>query len=381
MIPPSQRIYSLDVFRGLTMACMIVVNNPGSWSYVYPPLQHAEWHGWTPTDMVFPFFLFAVGVAIKLSMDKYLQTAARRQMFARIVRRTLILFAVGLFLNGTFEFDLSTWRIPGVLQRIAMCYFFASLLYIAVSNRRDGNVVTRVAPIAWTFAGLLVLYFVLMTFVPVPGCGAGQLSSPEGNLAGYIDRHVFGEHVWEEAKTWDPEGILSTLPAIATVLSGVLCGWWLRSNDNRTHVFRGLLIAGVIGVALAYLVNPVFPINKKIWTSSYVLLSSGLAMIVLGLIYYYADIKGKRTGTTPFVIFGSNAITAYVLSSFFGNLFSTITFSAGGTPFSIKSYVYAVLLKPVFGNDLASLMFALLFVALWLGVISILYKKRIFIKV
>ena len=380
MSQSTQRLLSLDAFRGLTMAGMILVNNPGSWSHVYAPLRHAEWHGWTPTDLVFPFFLFIVGVAIKLSMDKYLRISARRQMLLRIIRRTVLLFALGLFLNGLFEFDVSTWRIPGVLQRIAVCYFFASLIYMVCSRRRNGLVVTDIKIFAVIFVGLLVLYFILMKFVPVPGYGPGNIDSPDGNLAAFFDRAVFGQHLWAQSKTWDPEGILSTLPAIATVLSGVLCGWWLRRGDNQNKIFLGLMIAGLIGVALAFLFHPFFPINKKIWTSSFVLLTSGLAMLVLGLIYYYMDVAGKRRGATPFLVFGSNAIVAYFLSSFFGHLLYYVRISSGDSSYSLKDLIYSVMLEPIFGPDIASLVFALLYVMLWLSVLSLLYKKRIYVR-
>ncbi len=380
---PSKRLLSLDAFRGLTLAAMILVNNPGSWAYVYAPLEHAEWEGWTPTDLIFPFFLFIVGVAIKLSLDKYFRSEhALAPLLWRIGRRTVILFALGLFLYGFPQFDLSTWRIPGVLQRIAVCYFMASLIYIALARKTDGKVSVSYKPLLGIALFLLLLYYVLMKFVPVPGYGAGLWHSPETNLAAYIDRQVFGAHVWVYAKTWDPEGLLSTVPAVATTLSGVLTAIWLTSARSKIQKFRGMLLVGIGSAVLGQVLHFVLmPISKKIWTSSFVLLTTGLALILLSLIYWYADVKEHRRGLKPFLIFGSNAITVYFLSSFVATLMEMISFSFHGETVTLKGFIYSSLLQPVFGNYIGSLAFALLYVLFWLWIMSGFYKKRIFIKV
>lgn len=379
----SQRLLSLDAFRGLTIAAMILVNNPGSWSHVYAPLKHAEWHGWTPTDLVFPFFLFIVGVAIKLSLDKYFRTSdSLKPLLWRIGRRTALLFALGLFLTGFPEFNLDTWRIPGVLQRIAICYLFASLIYVALVHKSRRGVAVSYKPLLALTIALLIVYYGLMKFVPVPGYGAGLWDSQDGNLAAYLDRLIFGSHVWAHAKTWDPEGALSTIPALATTLTGVLAGLWLVSDRSRIQKFRGMLTVGVLSAVLGHVLHVVLmPINKNIWSSSFVILTTGLALVLLSLFYGYADVKKHRRGLTPFLMFGSNAITVYFLSSLGASLMWMIRFPFRGDAISAKGFIYSELLQPLLGNSLASLAYALLYVLFWLAVMSVLYKKRIFIKV
>jgi predicted acyltransferase len=378
----SKRLVSLDVFRGLTIMSMILVNNPGSWQYVYPPLRHAQWNGWTPTDLIFPFFLFIVGVAIKLSLDKYLTTEIiMHKIYFRIFKRTILLFALGLFLNGFPDFDWGTLRIPGVLQRIAVCYMVASLIYLKVAEAEIGKVQVSVLPLFIIIPTLLVVYYVLMKFVPVPGFGAGRIDLPAGNLAAYLDKNIFGAHVWQYSRPGDPEGLLSTIPAIATMLAGLVCGWWLKTEREKMDKLVKMIPAGGACVVLAYLVHPFFPINKNLWTSSYVLLTSGLALVVLGICYYYTDVLGKKLGTKPFIIFGANAITVYFLSSVGADLISRITLPSGGGSMDVKSFLYDYVFQPPFGNYLGSLAFAVGYVLLWLGVMSVFYKKKIFIKV
>ncbi|MGH9906684.1 MAG: acyltransferase family protein, partial [Pyrinomonadaceae bacterium] len=232
--PATERLVSLDVFRGITIAGMILVNNPGTWSSIYWPLQHAPWHGWTPTDLVFPFFLFIVGVAITLALAPRLEDAGgKRSLYLKIIKRALIIFFVGLFLNAFPYFGLSELRIPGVLQRIAVCYFFAAIIFLNTKVRTQ--IIITVA--------LLVVYWLLMTLVPAPGFAAGDLSK-EGSLASFIDRMVFGKHVWAQAKVYDPEGLLSTIPALATALTGVLTGHWLRSKKSAYEKVAGVFVAG-----------------------------------------------------------------------------------------------------------------------------------------
>src|ERR1044071_1172510 len=211
-VMPATRLVSLDVFRGITIAGMVLVNNPGTWEHIYWPLEHASWNGWTPTDLVFPFFVFIVGVSIPLAFAKRLESGgSTRDLYLKIIKRTLIIFAIGLFLNGLPYFSLAEYRIPGVLQRLAVCYFFASIIFLNTKVR------TQIA----IALGLLIFYWLLVRLVPAPGFAAGDLTR-EGSLPSYIDRVVFGKHVWAQARVYDPEGLLSTIPAISTALIGVL---------------------------------------------------------------------------------------------------------------------------------------------------------------
>ncbi|MCS6806122.1 MAG: DUF5009 domain-containing protein [Blastocatellia bacterium] len=366
----AERLVSLDVFRGITIAGMILVNNPGSWSHVYRPLQHAEWHGWTPTDLIFPFFLFIVGVAITLSLPKRLARGdSRRALFAQIVQRTLILFALGLLLNGFPFYDLSKIRIPGVLQRIALCYFFASLIFMW--TKLKGQVMFTVA--------LLILYWLLMTLVPVPGYGAGVLEQ-EGNLAAYVDYRLLRGHLWKP--TWDPEGLLSTIPAIATTLCGVLTGYWLKAARSVSEKTRGLLLAGLAGVLLGQLMDVWFPINKNLWTSSYVVFTAGMALLCLGACVWFVDGLGYRRLVTPFVMYGVNPIIVFVLSGLLGRLMVIYKLTQpDGSSVSFKTYVYEHFFASWAGPMNGSLLFAIAYVIAWLIPLAILYRKKIFIKI
>jgi len=303
MSDKSERLISLDVFRGITIAGMVLVNNPGTWSHIYWPLEHAEWNGWTPTDLIFPFFLFIVGVAIPLAFGKRIERGdARRALFLKVVYRSVIIFLLGEFLAGFPYFNLSTIRIPGVLQRIAVCYLFAGLIYLATRPRT-----TAIIAVA-----LLIVYHILMTRGSAPGHYTGDLSK-EGSLASYIDRTVFGPHVWRQAVVYDPEGILSTIGAFATTLFGVLTGYLIR-DKHRTPIEKVtvMFVAGFACIIVGWCWNPWFPINKSLWTSSYVFFTAGLALEFLALCYWLIDIKGYKAWTKPFVIFGVNAIILFV---------------------------------------------------------------------
>lgn len=368
--PPSeaQRLVSLDVFRGITIAGMVLVNNPGTWSSIYWPLRHAEWHGWTPTDLVFPFFLFIVGVAIPLAFGNRVERGgSKRDLYMKVIKRTLIIFGIGLFLNAFPYFGLSDLRIPGVLQRIAVCYFFASIIFLN----------TRVAAQLAITIGLLLFYWILVSFVAAPGYAAGDLTK-EGSLPSFVDRVVFGpNHVWAQAKVYDPEGLLSTIPALATALLGVLTGHWLRAEKTRYEKAAGLFVAGAVCIAIGWAWNSFFPINKALWTSSYVLFSGGLALQFLGLCYWLIDIKGYRRWAKPFEVLGMNAIALYVGAGLMAETFGLIRI--GGVPLGAWIYrnAFASWLAPM--N--ASLAFAIAFVLVWLGLMWILYNRRIFIKV
>ncbi len=315
-VPSSQapgRLVSLDLFRGATIAFMIVVNSQTN-EEAYWPLRHANWNGWTPTDLVFPFFLFIVGVSLVLSFEARLaQGCSKSTLMLRAVRRSAILFAIGLALNGLGSLSLEHWRIPGVLQRIAVAYCAAAVITLYSGTR---------ARVAW-IAALLVGYWIVMRFVPVPGFGLPgrdiPLLHPDANLAAYLDRKLMLGHLWE--RTRDPEGVLSTFPAIATALCGVLTGEWLRSERAPRQKASGMLLVGMAAIVAGELWGIWFPINKKLWTSSYVVFTAGCALVCLAMCYWLIDIKLHRGWwTRPFLIFGSNAITAYVISELLGRI-------------------------------------------------------------
>jgi predicted acyltransferase len=367
-IPPgSSRLLSLDVFRGITIAGMVLVNNPGTWESIYWPLRHAEWHGWTPTDLVFPFFLFIVGVAIALSLGNQAESGgSKRDLYLKIVKRSLIIFGIGLFLNGFPYFSLSELRIPGVLQRIAVCYLFASIIFLNARLR------TQIA----IAIALLLIYWVLLAFVPAPGFVAGDLTK-EGSLPSYVDRAVLGKHVWAQAKVYDPEGLLSTIPALVTALIGVLTGSWLRTEKSRIEKAAGMFVAGAVLVAVGWGWNSFFPINKALWTSSYVLFTGGLALQFLTFCYWLIDIKEYRRWARPFEIFGLNAIALYVGAGLMAELFGLI--KVGGQP--LGGWIYANLFASWASPVNASLAYAISFVLVWLFFMWLLYRRKIFIKI
>jgi predicted acyltransferase len=372
--PASNRLVSLDVFRGLTIAGMVLVNNPGTWAHVYWPLQHAQWHGWTPTDLIFPFFLFIVGLAIPLALGKRAERGdQRRDLIRKIVYRSVVIFLLGEFLAGFPLFRLSSIRIPGVLQRIAVCYFFASIIYLT----------TRPRTTAIIAGALLIAYWLLMTHIPAPGYYVGDLSK-EGSLASYLDRRVLGPHIWKGGGgIYDPEGILSTMGALATTLFGVLTGNHLRCKD-RTPIEKvaHMFIAGVCCVILGWIWNAWFPINKSLWTGSFVFFTAGLGLQFLALCYWLIDIKGYKFWTTPFVIFGVNAIVLFVGTSVMARMLGLIKLPRpDGTRQPLQSYIYNHAFASWLPPNNASLAFAISFILLWLFLMWLLYRKRIIIKI
>jgi predicted acyltransferase len=370
-IPATGRLVSLDVFRGITIAAMVLVNNPGTWEHIHWPLEHAQWHGWTPTDLVFPFFLFIVGVAITLAFGGRVESGRTSGVYLKIAKRTLIIFGIGLFLNGLPYFGLSELRIPGVLQRIAVCYFFASILFLTTKIRTQVTI---------TIA-LLLGYWLLVRFIPAPGFAAGDLTK-EGSLPSFIDRVVFGKHVWAQAKVYDPEGLLSTVPALATALIGLLTGSWLRSKKSAYEKVAGLFVVGAICIAVGWAWNSFFPINKALWTSSYVLFTGGLALQFLALCYWVIDINGYRRWAKPFEIFGLNAIALYIVADLIAVLLDLIKVSGpDGAKISLGYWLFENLFASWASPVNASLAFALTFVAVCLGLMWILYRRKIFIKV
>ncbi len=370
MVTTKERLLSLDVFRGLTIAGMILVNNPGSWGHVYPPLLHAKWHGWTPTDLIFPFFLFIIGVAMTFSFAKQLSEADnKKKLYLKVAKRTLILFGLGLFLSGFPEYKLETIRIPGVLQRIAVVYLFASL--ITLNTNLKGQ--------AWTAGGLLLFYWALMKLIPVPGYGAGNLTA-EGNLAAYVDRLLLHGHTYKE--TWDPEGILSTIPAIATTLSGVLTGHLIRSGKAKMEIAGWMFVIGWGAILLGLIWGIWFPINKSLWTSSYVIFTSGAALQFLGVCFWLIDINGWKAWARPAIIYGMNAIAVFVLSGLVARLTILIKLrAADASMIALKSWIYQNLFASWAGPLNGSLAFAITNILFWLGVMAILYRRGIFIKI
>jgi len=364
---------SLDVFRGATMAAMVLVNNPGDWGQVYAPLLHAPWHGWTPTDLIFPFFVFIVGVSVTLS--------ARTQMpVSVILRRAALIFALGLLLALYPRFDLSTVRIMGVLQRLALCYLAAALFYRAF---RDADEDERCWSAVAVSALLLLGYWALMTFVTPPGGVRGDLT-PDGNLGAWLDRTVLGEaHLWRQSRTWDPEGLLGTIPAIATALSGVAAGVILTSRD-RSHAEKVAILVAAGGVALAIgmVWDRSFPINKNLWTSSYVLLTSGMAAVVLAACYWLLDARTHRALTRPFVVLGVNALVLFVAS---GLLVKTLIWirvtGASGSEITLLRFLYETYFQPYGAPKNTSLAFACANLLVLYGLCEVLYRKKWFLRV
>ena len=380
MSNPAQRLVSLDAFRGATIAAMLLVNNPGSWKDVHAPLLHAPWHGWTPTDWIFPFFLWIVGVSLTFSFARRVEEGADRgKLFAHVLRRSAIIFAFGMLL-ATFPFGLlgatfdpATVRIPGVLQRIAVCYLVASAVFLRTTWRGQA---------VWA-AGLLLGYWVLLLLVPVPGYGAGVLE-PQGNLAWWIDSRLLAGHTWRGAPApgFDPEGILSTLPAIATTLLGVLTGHLLRGPETTEMKTIRLLGGGVALLAVGALWGLVFPINKNLWTSSYTVFMAGWSMVWLGGFYWLIDVKGWRRWATPFVIYGMNAIVLFVLAGLVGRLLTLIKWTgADDKAVTLKGWLYQTLFTPYLSPVNASLAFALSFVAVFFVLGWAMWRKKWFVKI
>jgi len=368
----STRLLSLDVFRGITIALMILVNNPGTWGSIYSPLKHAEWNGCTPTDLVFPFFLFIVGVAITYSLLKRKERGdSQVKLVLQIFRRAAMLFLLGLILQGFPYYDLSTIRIPGVLQRIAVVYFFASLIFLR------GSIKT----ISIVAVALLIFYWLAMTLIPVPGVGYANLE-PTTNLAAWIDRNLLYGHLWSATKVWDPEGIFSTIPAISTALFGILTGYWLRKKMDDTTKVVWMFILGSVGMLLGYIWDFWFPIGKNLWTSSYVVYTAGLALHFLAFCYWFIDVKGIKWWTKPFVVYGLNAITVFFASGIIGRLLTLIKITnAAGEEVALKTYIFENFFHSWLSTINASLAYALVYVIIWLGLMWILYAKKIFLKV
>ncbi len=460
------RLISLDVFRGVTIAGMVLVNNPGTWSSIYGPLKHAEWHGLTPTDWIFPFFLFIVGIAIPIALGKWLSEGIRARVYWKILLRAVMIFALGLAMSvvpffqfaatdapdalkmliwatmtagllflllrrfkvaaaliatsisgiiamnlvgyNVVAYNFGTMRIFGVLQRIAICYLVVSLIFLHSNWKQQLGIA----------AALLLGYWVLMTTIAVPGCEITTVGDKACNLAAYIDRLILGEnHIWRGGRVFDPEGILSTLPAIATTISGVLAGTWLMRRDAGSELVAaatvdrraeddfakpepeaavptkisgtdplntasGLYFFGVVLLAVGYIWSSYFPINKSLWTSSYVLVTSGIALLTLGSCYWLIDIKGYRKWAKPFEIFGVNALTLFVFSGIMARMLGAYRVTGSdGSSIPLQKWIYENIYLSIAGPIDASLMYAVSFILCWLFLMWLLYRERIIVKV
>ena len=376
--PQAERLMCLDVFRGLAVAGMIIVDNPGSDEKAYWAIKHAEWNGWTPADFIFPSFLFLVGVSIVLSFAGRLRRGeTRRQIVLHALKRSLILIAVGLFVNASpiIGLDVHAWRLEGVTQRIALCYFVAAILVLWSGFR--GQLIA--------IAICLVGYWALLRLAPVPGLGVPgrdiPFMDPEKNIVAWLDRRLFMGHLFDGTR--DPEGIISTIPAIATTLIGVLTGYWLSSNRARSTVVVRMMLFGIFGLVAGEVWNVWFPINKNLWTSSFVLFTGGFALVFLAFLYWILEIKRWRGAwTMPILVFGLNAIVGFVADSFvYGPGYSFTVKGANGTAIMWHDIAQTRLVSLGANPANASLLYSLAAVLFcWLLLWS-LWRKKVFIKV
>lgn len=365
------RIISLDIFRGMTIMAMIIVNTPGNWSFAYPILCHSHWNGCTPTDLVFPFFIFAMGFSAVLSISKRLQKGTpRKKLVLQLLRRSAIIFLLGLIVN-TFPFnDLGNIRFLGVLQRIAIVNLVCGLLLIYSDIKK-----------IWYFSAILLAgYWALMTLVPVPDFGPANLE-PTTNLAAWFDRLALGTHVWGQTKLYDPEGFLSTLPALVSGFIGVLAGHSFMKAKNESERLINLLVFGNILIISGMIWGLAFPINKQLWTSSYVLYTSGLAMVVLGICYWIADIKRIRQFAPPFLAFGTNPIVAYFGSEIGIVIIGMIQINAATAKVSLYDWLFIQYQSFGLSPVNASLLGALVYTGFWLLVVGIMYRRQIIVKI
>ena len=395
--PGRERLVSLDVFRGITVAGMLLVNNPGTWSAIFPPLEHAAWDGWTPTDLIFPFFLFIVGITTHLSMSaRRARGDDDRALVKQILRRGVIIYVLG-FAMAMFPFyqwgtidslpNATAWqrivfriehvRILGVLPRIAIVYICAGLLTLKTTLKQQVIII----------ASLLLGYWCAMTLIPVPGegaIGAALLHTKDRNLAAYLDRLILGtNHIWIGGVTFDPEGPMSTIPAIGTAMLGVIAGRWLALKEKPLlERITGLFAVGSLGMVLGLMWNWSFPINKSLWTSSYVLFTAGMACVALATIMWIVDYVNVKWWTKPFVVFGVNPIVAFVGSGVMARLIYTLWHvNYNGKSTAVQDAIYQSVFLPWLPERVASLAFAITFVLLWYGILLVLYRRKIILKV
>jgi predicted acyltransferase len=394
---PRERLISLDVFRGITIAGMLLVNDPGTWSAIFPPLEHAAWDGWTPTDLIFPFFLFIVGITTYLSMSaRRARGDDNAALVKQILRRGIVIYLLG-FAMAMFPFyqwgtidslpNASGWdriifriehvRILGVLPRIGIVYICAGLLTLKTTLKQQVIII----------ATLLLGYWFAMTLIPVPGenaIGAVLLHTKDRNLAAYLDRLILGtNHTWIGSVTFDPEGPMSTIPAIATAMLGVIAGRWIALKEKPLlERISGLFAAGAIGMVVGLMWNWSFPINKSLWTSSYVLFTAGMACVALATIMWIVDYVNVKWWTKPFVVFGVNPIVAFVGSGVMARLIYTLWHvNYNGQSTALQDAIYQSVFLPWLPERVASLAFAITFVLLWYGILLVLYRRKIILKV
>lgn len=380
MREPPARLASLDAFRGFTIAAMVLVNNPGDWGNLYGQLEHAPWNGWTFTDLIFPFFLFIGGVAMAFSLGRLAEGGANKSaLLAKLAKRALLIFLIGFALNLIPNFNFATVRIPGVLQRIALCTLLAAPIVVYCSWR---------AQLAW-IAALLTLYSAFMLWFPVPGFGAGVLE-PGKDFGAWIDRILLDGHLWARAKTWDPEGVFSTLPAVSSQLIGVLCGRWLLSSYNRAEQTAWMAMAGLLLLWLGAMLDVVLmPINKSLWTPSFCLFTGGFALLLFSAFFWLLDAnphvavrQAAARWSRPFIIYGMNALFIFALSGLVAKMLGFIKLAQpDGTFRSLGATLYA----PVRALDVApvntSLLYALIFNAAMFAVAYVMWRQKWFVKV
>jgi predicted acyltransferase len=370
------RWQSLDAMRGLTVAAMLLVNNPGTWDAVYPPLRHAAWHGWTPTDLIFPFFLFIVGVSTELSLEKRAGLGASDALLRRriVVRGGLIVVA-GLLLHAFPLYPLTRIteiRIPGVLQRIGICYAIAGLVAWRRSDRFVGAVT----------AALLLGYWALLTLVSPPGVDRPTVDVPDQTIAAFLDRWLLDGHLWTVSKTWDPEGPLSTLPAIATTLLGILAARAVRRAPDPAARPRWLLSAGAAALAIGWLWGQVFPINKSLWTSSYVVFTAGAGALVLGIAGWLIDVRRWTGWSRPLTTFGRNPLIAFLGSGMMARVIgSLIVIDTAEGPRSLQRLIFERGFASWLPPQAASLGYAVSFVGVWFLVLRVFEKRGWFLKI
>jgi predicted acyltransferase len=372
------RLMCLDIYRGLMVAAMIVVDNPGSDENAYWPIMHAKWNGWTPADFIFPSFLFLVGISLVYSFSARLQRGeTRKQILLHAFKRALILIAIGLLVNASpiIGLDLHTWRFEGVTQRIGICYFFAAILELWTDRR--GQVLA--------FLGCVVGYWALLRFVPVPGAGLPGRDIPfmdqMQNLPAWLDRKLFMGHLYDGTR--DPEGLIHTIPAIGTTLIGVLTGHWLKAKKNTGTLIGAMVLFGVLGMLGGELWNRWFPINKNLWTSSFVLFSGGFALLFLALLYWVTEVKRWRgRWTMPILVFGMNAIAGFVADSLvYGPGYSFTAKGPNGATMNWHEAAQAYLEAAGLSVANASLVYSLAAVVFCWILLWFLWRKKIFLKV
>jgi predicted acyltransferase len=393
--PKRERLVSLDVFRGITIAGMLLVNNPGTWSAIYPPLEHAEWNGWTPTDLIFPFFVFIVGVTTHLSITARRERGDTDAMLVKqIIKRGAIIFLLG-FLMAWFPFyqwgaiegiqnptilqrivyRLDHVRILGVLPRIGLVYIAAGLLSLRTTLKQQVVIV----------ATLLYGYWFAMTLIPIPGkdIGALMLNNPSETLAAHVDRAILGlKHIWSGSVTYDPEGILSTFPAIGTAMLGIFAGKWIGQPRPLIERITGLFAVGCIGMVVGMMWNWSFPINKNLWTSSYVIFTGGMACVTLATVMWIVDWLKIRGWTKPFVIYGMNPIVAFVGSGVLARCIYTLwKVDYAGKPTPVETVIYKRVFEPFLEPKNASLAMAFATVLFWFAILAWMYRRKIFLKV